>query len=281
VLPFPRPKPKLWKDQDFWIVEEKLDGWRVSILRDGDFQACGRKEEIDLWPDIVKFGKVDCDLGLFVHTLRQIMPDDSIIDGELCVPGQDSSVVRTGLNMTNPNLVFRPFAVPWWDGQDKRAWNALEMRKLCEDLFCRLSRVPLPKLYLEETREALLKRASRDKIEGFVLKDGGYSDWYKLKPVRTIDAIITKVIPGKGEFTGGIGSLVISVWDGNELKVVGRVGTGFSVDDRYEWDEIDLIGEVVEVTYQEVTVHQKLRFPRFLRFREDKPGSECLMSQLS
>jgi DNA ligase-1 len=81
---------------------------------------------------------------------------------------------------------------------------------------------------------------------------------------------------GTGKYENVLGNLICEDEEGNLVKV----GSGFSDNQREEyWNERnELIGNIVEIQYQEVTKNKNgtksLRFPVFVRFRDDKdqPG---------
>jgi DNA ligase-1 len=118
--------------------------------------------------------------------------------------------------------------------------------------------------------------------EGVMIKDLGApyqckrtTFWLKYKPVITVDLEVVDVEEGTGRNEGRLGALVCSGQDaGREIKV--NVGSGFSDGDRDSlWlDRSLVIGRTVEILCDVITQNQdgtySLRFPRFVRFRDDK-----------
>jgi ATP-dependent DNA ligase len=127
----------------------------------------------------------------------------------------------------------------------------------------------------------------------------------KVKRLRTIDAVVAGWRPGKEE--GTVGSLILGLYDGDsELRVVGHTSglkaaekrelvatlapyeTGergsadpsrWSADRDLEW--VDLRPElVVEVSFDHVSAGRIRHGAKLLRWREDKPASECRLEQL-
>jgi len=83
---------------------------------------------------------------------------------------------------------------------------------------------------------------------------------HKVKQKHTVDLPIIGIIPGKGKHKGRMGAI---------LTEMGKVGTGFTDEDRERIDE-SYIGKIVECSYMELTKDGKLRMPVFERIREDK-----------
>src|SRR5690606_14492263 len=119
--------------------------------------------------------------------------------------------------------------------------------------------------------------------EGVVLKDANLFNWYKWKPVKTIDVVITDFTEGDGKYLGYIGSLKVSVYDERGSLIEIANVSGMTDLERDEITDLatngGLLGRVCEVKYQYVGSGGRLRHPRFKCWREDKPAGECKTSQ--
>ena len=131
-----------------------------------------------------------------------------------------------------------------------------------------------------------LERYAKDNVnagfEGIMIKEleAPYickrsTDWMKWKPTLTVDLEVVGVEEGTGRNLGRLGALVChGVDDGKEITV--NVGSGFSDADRddYYTNRNLVIGRTAEVLCDVITQNQdgtySLRFPRFIRFRDDK-----------
>jgi DNA ligase-1 len=131
-----------------------------------------------------------------------------------------------------------------------------------------------------------LERYAKDNVnagfEGIMIKnmDAPYlckrsTDWMKWKPTITVDLEVIGVEEGTGRNLNRLGALVCSGSDdGKEITV--NVGSGFSDSDRDDLyrDRNMVIGRTVEILCDVITQNRdgtySLRFPRFVRFRDDK-----------
>jgi len=124
--------------------------------------------------------------------------------------------------------------------------------------------------------------AVRDGYEGIVIKtvDAPYlckrnDAWLKWKPTKSYDLTVVGVEEGTGKNAGRLGALICEGTDhGCDIRV--NVGSGFTDQQRDEfWQAKDeVIGQTAEILCDAITQNQdgkySLRFPRFLRFRDDK-----------
>ncbi len=98
-------------------------------------------------------------------------------------------------------------------------------------------------------------------LEGLVVKEEETGKLWKVKKEHTEDVKVTAVVPGKGKYVGKMGALMTDM---------GKVGTGFTDEERQLYNTKDMIGQTIEVKCMEITEDGKFRLPRFIRLREDK-----------
>ena len=119
-------------------------------------------------------------------------------------------------------------------------------------------------------------------FEGIMIKSVGApyeckrnTFWMKYKPTITVDLQVVGVEEGTGRNKDRLGALICAGNDhGKEIKV--NVGSGFSDLNRDEYwkDRQYIVGRTAEILCDSVSQNQdgtySLRFPRFIRFRDDK-----------
>ena len=174
-------------------------------------------------------------------------------------------------------------------------WNSqLEKRiKILNDMRPIIDTMPnvelLPHIMVDLDTAAgkdQLERYAKDNVnagfEGIMIKElqAPYickrsTDWMKWKPTITVDLEVIGIEEGTGRNAGRLGALVCSgMDDGKEISV--NVGSGFSDSDRDDyWNNSNIIiGRTAEILCDVITQNQdgtySLRFPRFVRFRDDK-----------
>ena len=131
-----------------------------------------------------------------------------------------------------------------------------------------------------------LERYAKDNVnagfEGIMIKEmeapdicKRSTDWMKWKPTITVDLEVVGMEEGTGRNVGRLGALICSgIDDGKEITV--NVGSGFSDKDRddYYLNRNIILGRTAEVMCDIITQNSdgtySLRFPRFVRFRDDK-----------
>jgi ATP-dependent DNA ligase len=271
-----RPSFSEYHDQVVRWVEIKEDGWRLSIIkRDGRVSAFSKKPNVDLWPKVQRNETI----------ARAVMslPDDTIVEGEAHVPGGLSSDVPTALT-TGEGWKLSAFALPHLGGLDMRKESLFDVRGHIKDLGFDLTHcVPYQEVYGGCDRDFFKADAAERGIEGYVLKLQHWLGWYRVKPKKTVDVIVHGQYEGNNRLVGSLGGYIVGLLDEHGTWMeVGRCGGGFSDIQRDElWARPAPIGRVCEVEYDSITSGGRLRFPQFIRWRDDKEATSCRMSQLT
>ena len=174
-----------------------------------------------------------------------------------------------------------------WNAQLRKRIDILEHIRHVVDTMPNVELLPHIMVDLDTAAgKDQLERYAKDNVnagfEGIMIKEleAPYlckrsTDWMKWKPTLTVDLEVVGVEEGTGRNLGRLGALVChGVDDGKEITV--NVGSGFSDTDRDDyWTNRNLvIGRTAEVLCDVITQNRdgtySLRFPRFVRFRDDK-----------
>jgi len=268
-----RLKAKNWTGQFAYYKQYKYNGHRLTLFNqdNGKLVAFERtirpdRELTVLRPHIVDYK--------WWKKLQAIMPPRSSVDGEIYVirgnAGDAAHALADGLD----TLEFMPFAVPWWEGKNLQSYRLEPTKELLQTNGF-IPFAPFFRLRPEDTREQLIEDAIDLDIEGWVLKKSNYSNWYKVKPTKDVDCIVTGFADGNGKYLGLVGSLKCSVYIDGELREIANV-SGMDDATRVAIDEQEDLGRVCEVTYQSVGNGNRLIHAHFSRWRIDKPAHECV-----
>ena len=284
-------------------LEPKLDGVRVLMTvipaEDGDVSVISLSRNGKVFENFTHIEEQIRDN--FVKLVRKAATSNLsmgfVLDGEV-IGNTFQELMRQARRKENvqaDDSVFNIFDIIPLDDFRRGYWNAqLSKRiKILEDMRSVVDNMPnielLPHIMVDldtaEGRE-VLHRYAKDQVnagfEGIMIKDVNApyeckrnTFWMKWKPTITVDLEVIGVEEGTGRNIGRLGALVCAgTDDGKDITV--NVGSGFSDSDRdilYS-DRNLVIGRTVEILCDVITQNQdgtySLRFPRFVRFRDDK-----------
>ena len=263
-------------------IQEKLDGWNAQLVVQpgGELQLFGR----ETLPSHELFKR----FKYLITTLRVIAParrllDDYpvglVISGEILALGGKATDVPTRLKLSRrkslSDLQFTAFAIHHKHAPPLPEHQLAELKDAGFHVPRDFNQAFKSYDQLHPSNLRLLAKTWG--IEGFVIKYFGLSDWFKYKITRSVDLVVTGVVPGEGKYSGKVGALRCSYQMNGESYEIASVG-GMTDKDREQmtkmWNENRLFGRVCEVKFQELAVN-RLRHPRFFRWREDKPAQEC------
>ena len=308
------PKFKDYVNQPVNYLQSKLDGHLAKIHMGDHLYHVYTKNDIDITEKVMRINHIG--------DLLANLPAQSTLLGELYCPGVHATSVPTMLNDADQRLRLAVFAAPLFQGTDM---TDVGLQSIMRILTLRGFEVPdttdiqLGQHGLTEKRkEELLQIAIKNKWEGWVLKESHMAGWYKLKPVKTLDAfVIDTYASNSNRYKSGLKAIRVGIWnkDGT-VRDLGTVGNGFKLPYRLrfvtrefmdvlldinwlETDEKDfrkhleaavkaglvnrntLLDKVCEIAYDSIAAGGKLRFPRFLRWRDDKGIINCTEDQLN
>lgn len=279
------PKFKSYTGQKVTWFQPKLDGHLTKIYTITPKTMAYTKNDKCITDKLLKINHIAKEL--------EAIPKDSILFAELHCPGVPATSVPTMLNDANEKLMLTFFAVPFLAGVDCYEMNLPVAMSTLKDLGLSIAEaISVPKGFVDVVgQKAMLELAIQNKWEGWVLKEGHMKNWYKLKPVKTCDAIVIGTYRSfSSTHYGGLQGIHIAVYDNGKMHDLGQVGSGFSLEYRLELDTQEkrdsLLGRVCVVAYDCLAADGKLRFPRMAKdendniiWRTDKDPKQCTMEQ--
>jgi ATP-dependent DNA ligase len=287
-----------------WAYEQKLDGFRAIVFVDGAdsyIQSRGGKDLSRYFPEL------SFPAGRYV------------IDGELVIRDSDGQIefdaLQSRIHPAESRITLLSKEIPAGlvafdllaEGDESLLEAPFAERR--ERLERLLAGTPIETSVL--SRDTAQAEEWLRRTEGTMAKQldapyipGKRKGMAKVKRERTIDCVVMGWRPGKEE--GTVGSLILGLYDGGELRSVGHI-SGFSHETKrslrtllepletgesgtaepsrwsggrdLEW--VELRPElVIEIGYDHAAAGRIRHGGRFHRFRDDKAPEECLFSDL-
>jgi bifunctional non-homologous end joining protein LigD len=280
-----------------WIFERKLDGIRCLAIRNGSgvsLMSRTARRMNDQFPELVR-------------ALEEEPSGDFILDGEI-VAFEDgvTSFARLQQRARERVPVFLyVFDLPRHDGEDLRPLPLRERKARLRRALDFHGPVRFNPHRNGEHGDELYREACEKGLEGVIAKRadspyvGGRSrDWLKLKCHAEQELVIGGFTAPKGSRTE-FGALLVGYNENGALRYAGKVGTGFDqttlrslggrvreleqdespfepfkpIPPGTRWVRPEL---VAQVGFSEWTRDGRLRHPRYIGLREDKPAAEVV-----
>lgn len=286
-----------WDHPD-WIFEVKFDGVRAVLAYDGSTVRLTSRRGNPMavtYPELTGFRSAD----------------PVIVDGEIIALDEDGRPsfgrLQTRMNIrstsgaadavTRAPATFVAFDLLYQSGSIvDRPWT--QRRQLLEDLD--FEGAPMLLTPIEEDGSALWEAVTDRQMEGMVgkLKSSLYqpgirsADWRKIPFIQRMRAVVGGFTPGERSRSATFGSLLMGLVDGERLRYIGSVGTGFDQPTlraiKAALDEMTVDGTpfhpdadipsgsvfvnpdlVASIEFKEWTGPRRLRAPSFKGFTDD------------
>jgi bifunctional non-homologous end joining protein LigD len=289
---------------DDWVHEVKFDGYRaVAYVRGGECKLVSRNDN-DLTGRFTEVAKA---------IVKAVKSPNAVVDGEVTRVDPDGRTSFSELQQGQGPLVYYAFDLLELDGEplvdEPLRERKAALRKLLDG---RVKTVAFSEDF--EDGDALFEVAQQRKFEGIVSKrvESTYKvgrrtrDWLKIKTENNEEFVVAGYTRGEGRRANTFGSLVLAVNEGDQLRYVGNVGTGFNDAEirkllkllrplhrdtapfpvvpkmprvrkgDVQWVDPQL---VAQVRFGEWTHDGHLRHPAYLGIREDKEAGKVTRSQ--
>jgi bifunctional non-homologous end joining protein LigD len=291
-----------------WVFELKYDGYRLLAERTAREPYLRSRAGHDLtatFPEIAR-------------AVRGLPYEGLVLDGEVVVHDAAglpsfSRLQRRGRILSRTDALrasvelpatYYAFDLLGVEGRDLRGLPLTDRKEILRRIVPSVGPIRYSD-HIAVQGEAMFRQVQAMRLEGIVAKKayapyrGGRSThWLKIRTVRVDDFVVVGWKEPQGSRTG-FGSLHVAQHDGDDLRYMGSVGSGFSdaqlqeVAGQLEELEVDTCPcttgpvpggtknhwvrpeLVVEVRYKELTDQDLLRQPSFSRFRDDKPPTDC------
>jgi bifunctional non-homologous end joining protein LigD len=276
-----------------WIYEQKYDGVRILAYKEGSHTSLITRNGIvrtDRYPEV----------GAAVSKLK---PRFLLLDGEAVVFDKHDVSHFQLLQQGKGPVKYSAFDCLYLNGRDLRSAPLRERRETLTELLLGGGHGTI--VLSEELAANGLKAfevAKKRKLEGLVAKnlESKYAEkrsreWLKVKVNRESEFVIGGYTKPSGSRLY-LGALLLGVYEGNNLRYAGKVGTGFDTEtlrtlseklEKLKQEKSPFVDEVLEknatfvrarlvaqIAYTEWTKDGRLRHPAFLGLRDDKAPHE-------
>jgi bifunctional non-homologous end joining protein LigD len=229
-----------------WAYEFKWDGVRAMVYVDGGRVRAYTRNDKSLVSTFPELREIGLHLG----------SRSAILDGEIVALDEDNrpnfSLLSHRLHLSSTSAIekmakstpasFFAFDVLYLEGRTLLQLPYDERRAILESLTLQGNTFATPPSVTDAAGSNILDISRERGLEGIVMKKrtSHYSpglrngDWVKVKNFRTQEVAIGGWTEGKGERSNSLGALLLGIPTSEGLQYVGKVGTGFSLDQRTE-----------------------------------------------
>lgn len=209
-----------------WVHELKWDGVRAIASGDGTVRSRNGNRIEDGYPELVGAVPEGVVLdGEIVALDQEGRPSFQALQGRMHVRRPPASLVgETPVSLVVFDILY------WGEPLIERPWEERRSRLEALDVA-----FPLILTDVVDDGVALFQAVVDHHLEGIVSKrrrsvyrPGRRSeDWRKVAHRRTCEAVVIGSLAGTGARERTFGSLALGLWDGDRLRYVGSVGSGF------------------------------------------------------
>jgi bifunctional non-homologous end joining protein LigD len=283
-----------------WVYEEKYDGYRILAYKERRAVTLLSRNAKDRTEHF----------GAVAEAVGALRDETLLLDGEVVAFDRHRVSRFQLLQNLSSGLHYAVFDVLYADGRDLRA-EPLRVRRAALEKILGKPAGKQPTLFVSARLAPdglkAYQIAKKQGFEGVMAKDesspytaGRSAQWLKFK-VKQEDEFVVIGYTAPAGAREHFGALLLAAHEGDQLKYVGKVGTGFSretlaklyrkfqalvrgkapvADPPREHDVTWLAPRLVaQIAYGEWTDDRKLRQPVFLGLRDDKRAAEVTIPE--
>ena len=211
-----------------WVYEVKWDGYRaIATINKGEVELISRNN------------KTFNDKFYSIHKLLQKWKINAVLDGEILVLNNkgisDFGALQNWRSEADGELIFYVFDILWYEDKNLMELPLIQRQAILKDIL------PTDDDHIRQSKVFstggidFFNAAQRIGLEGIIAKkaDSTYTsdlrskEWLKIKIHQRQEVIIAGFTKNAGT-SKLFSALVLAVYDGGELRYVGKVGTGFN-----------------------------------------------------
>ncbi len=299
-------------DSEEWLFEIKWDGYRaVAFVNKGKVNIASRNNK----PFDEKFYPI--------HDALSSFKINAVLDGEVIVANKegmaDFGALQNWRSEADGILRYYVFDILWYDGRSLLDVPLIERHELLKEVLPKNESVILSQ-HIDTDGVAFYKSAEQLGLEGIIAKRSSSiylpgkrsKDWLKIKTQLRQEVVIGGYTLNEGS-SKLFSSLLVGVFEKDQLLYTGKVGTGFNAKDQKSMmnsfkniiipespftTEPDVNkpsrfrpdppkaravwlkpGLVCEVAYRELTTDGVMRHPSFQGMRADKSAKKVVLEK--
>ncbi len=288
-------------DDEKWIFEIKWDGYRaVAYCNGSSVELASRR--LQSFTD--KY-------ALVTEALSSLQLS-AVFDGEIVAVNEkgvpDFQLLQNWQN-TPAKLQYYIFDIIWLDGYDITQVPLLERKRILQDLLPEDDPVIKYSDHIQTKGKDFFKIALKQGLEGIMAKKANSlyqvglrsQDWVKIKVNQRQEVVIAGFTQPRNT-RKYFGSLLLGIYDGDELVYIGHTGSGFNVKSLESifkklqplitnqspfvkkpktnmpatWVKPKL---VCEIKFSEWTKDRMARHPIFMGLRDDKKAKDVIFEK--
>ncbi|GAA4795029.1 DNA ligase D [Olivibacter ginsenosidimutans] len=214
-------------DDPDWVYEVKWDGYRaIAKVTKDDVQLISRNN-------------ISFDKYYPIIDLLKEWKINAIIDGELVVLNDkglaDFGALQNWRSEADGNLVYYIFDILWYEGKNLMGLPLVERQAILADCLPKHDdRIRQSKVFaargidfFDAAEEVGLEGIMAKKADSLYTPDARSKEWLKIKVQRRQEVVIAGFTRNEGT-SKAFSALIMGVYEGKQLRYVGKVGTGFT-----------------------------------------------------